>query len=95
MGKQTAHRIVIDDEFKGMMMPLTDHQRDQLEWNLSHEGCRDALVLWKGKDILLDGYNRTRSAQDLRSPSRSGRLSWLIVRQHVPGYGRTSSDAGI
>ncbi len=58
MSKQVVPKIVIDPEFKGMMMPLTDHQRDQLEESLRREGCRDALVLWKGKDILLDGYNR-------------------------------------
>jgi hypothetical protein len=48
--------IVIDQEFRKFIPPLTDEEFAQLEANILAEGCRDALVLWG--DILVDGHNR-------------------------------------
>jgi DNA methylase len=46
----------VDPEFAALIAPLTPEERRQLEANIAAEGCRDALVVWKG--ILLDGRNR-------------------------------------
>lgn len=48
--------IIIDDEFKTLIPPLTNDEFKQLERNIIEEGCRDSLVLWQG--ILIDGHNR-------------------------------------
>lgn len=48
--------IVIDNEFKSLIPPLTDDEYDGLRDSILSEGCRDALVLWG--DTLIDGHNR-------------------------------------
>ncbi len=48
--------IVVTEELKAYIDPLTPDEHDALERSLLAEGCRDALVLWG--DILVDGHNR-------------------------------------
>lgn len=48
--------IRIDQEFRQLIPPLSDIERDQLEANLATDGCRDPLVLWD--DLIIDGHNR-------------------------------------
>jgi len=82
------HNIIIDEEFKNLIPPLTDDEYKQLEANIIAEGCRDPLVLWI--DTLLDGHNRYRICmqheidfdtvqKDL--PDRQAALEWIILNQ--------------
>ena len=48
--------IVVNEELKAYIDPLTAEEHDALERSLLTEGCRDALVLWG--DVLVDGHNR-------------------------------------
>ncbi|BDI05559.1 plasmid replication/partition related protein [Sphaerotilus microaerophilus] len=48
--------IVVNEELKAFIDPLTAEEREALERSLLAEGCRDALVLWG--DVLVDGHNR-------------------------------------
>ena len=48
--------IVVLEELKAYIEPLTPDELDALERSLLTEGCRDALVLWG--DVLVDGHNR-------------------------------------
>ena len=48
--------IVVLEELKAYIDPLTADEYEALERSLLAEGCRDALVLWG--DILVDGHNR-------------------------------------
>lgn len=48
--------IVVNEELKAYIDPLTPEEHDALERSLLAEGCRDALVLWG--DVLVDGHNR-------------------------------------
>ena len=48
--------IVVNEELKAYIDPLTPDEYQALERSLLAEGCRDALVLW-GK-VLVDGHNR-------------------------------------
>jgi len=34
----------IDDEFKSLIPPLSDEERQQLEANIAEHGCRDPLL---------------------------------------------------
>jgi len=51
-----AVNIVVQEDLKTYIDPLTPDEYDALERSLLAEGCRDALVLWG--DILVDGHNR-------------------------------------
>ena len=48
--------VKIDEEFKSLIPPLSDEEREQLERNIIEDGCRDPLVVWN--DVLIDGHNR-------------------------------------
>ena len=48
--------IVVKEELKAYIDPLTTDEHDALERSILAEGCRDALVLWG--DVLVDGHNR-------------------------------------
>ena len=48
--------IVVNEELKAYIDPLTPDEHDALERSILTEGCRDALVLWG--DVLVDGHNR-------------------------------------
>jgi len=48
--------IVVNEELKAYIDPLTSEECEALERSILAEGCRDALVLWG--DVLVDGHNR-------------------------------------
>ncbi len=97
--KQKAHsveeiksKLIIKEELKQFIPPLTKEEFAQLEDNLLVEGCRDPLVVWKkGEEyILVDGHNRhricTKHGIDFRIEEKSfGGLAevkdWMINNQ--------------
>lgn len=82
--------IVVDEELKAYIDPLTPDEHEALERSLLAEGCRDALVLWG--DILVDGHNRYgicrahglpfRTVQNTRFQSMEDVHLWMI-EQHL------------
>ena len=48
--------IVVNEELKAYIDPLTPDEHAALERSILAEGCRDALVLWG--NVLVDGHNR-------------------------------------
>lgn len=48
--------IIVNEELKAYIDPLTPEEYQALERSLLAEGCRDALVLWG--ELLIDGHNR-------------------------------------
>jgi len=48
--------IIVSEELKAYIDPLTPEEHEALERSLLAEGCRDALVLWG--ELLIDGHNR-------------------------------------
>jgi hypothetical protein len=48
--------VVVNEELKAYIDPLTSQEYEALERSLLTEGCRDALVLWG--TLLVDGHNR-------------------------------------
>ncbi|WP_329742943.1 plasmid replication/partition related protein [Dyella sp. A6] len=48
--------IVVNEELKAYIEPMTPEEYEALERSILAEGCRDALVLWG--EILIDGHHR-------------------------------------
>ena len=80
----------IDDEFKCLIRPLTETELQKLEDSLLAEGCRDPLAVWKGEDILLDGYNRLEICEkhdidyyiaEIDLPDREHARLWILENQ--------------
>ncbi|WP_054657107.1 hypothetical protein, partial [Stenotrophomonas pictorum] len=82
--------IIVNEELKAYIDPLTQDEHDALERSLLAEGCRDALVLWG--NVLIDGHNRygicTRhnipfnTVQNTRFKSMDDVHLWMI-EQHL------------
>lgn len=49
-------QLMIDEEFKNIIPPLTGSEFEQLEKNLLNEGCRERIITWEG--YIIDGHNR-------------------------------------
>ena len=85
--------IVVNEELKAYIDPLTAEEHDALERSLLTEGCRDALVLWG--DVLVDGHNRYGICQKHNIPFQTLQSSlfkslddvhlWLGARQRPQG----------
>lgn len=48
--------IVVNEELKAYIDPMSPEEYAALERSILTEGCRDALVLWG--DVLVDGHHR-------------------------------------
>ncbi|RQP21526.1 ParB N-terminal domain-containing protein [Piscinibacter terrae] len=82
--------IVVNEELKAYIDPLTEEEYEALERSILAEGCRDALVLWG--DVLVDGHNRFgicrkhglpfQTVQNTRFQSMDDVYLWMID-QHL------------
>lgn len=48
----------IDKEFQALIPPLSAEEFEQLEQNVTRDGCRDAICVWGEEKIIIDGHNR-------------------------------------
>ncbi len=82
--------IVVNEELKAYIDPLTPDEHEALERSILAEGCRDALVLWG--NVLIDGHNRYgicskhgipfNTVQNTRFQSMEDVHLWMI-EQHL------------
>ncbi len=82
--------IVVNEELKAYIDPLTPDEHEALERSILAEGCRDALVLWG--NVLIDGHNRYgicskhgipfKTVQNTRFQSMEDVHLWMI-EQHL------------
>lgn len=56
--ESSARTIQIDPKFASLIPPLSKEELHRLELSLLAEGCREPLIVWEEKNILLDGHNR-------------------------------------
>jgi hypothetical protein len=65
---EESDSVKIDREFQNLIPPLSPSELADLHRSLDAEGCRDALVVWKGHDTLVDGHNRIRYCREKGYP---------------------------
>jgi len=82
--------VAVDEEFRGLVPPLTEKERLGLEDNLLRDGCIDPLIIWAERRILLDGHNRKEicdrygidyETRELSLASRDDAKRWIIEHQ--------------
>lgn len=61
--------IIVNEDLRAFIDPLTPEEDAALEQSLLTEGCRDALVLWG--QVLVDGHNRFRLCRKHGLPFRT------------------------
>jgi len=82
--------VKIEPELASLIPPLSSAELARLEANIKSEGCRDALVVWRERGVLLDGHNRHEICTRLGIPYRIEEVScpdisaakiWIIDNQ--------------
>lgn len=48
--------MIVDNEFKGLIPPLSKEEYTGLEQSIITEGCRESIITWN--NIIIDGHNR-------------------------------------
>lgn len=80
--------LIIDNEFRDLIPPLSDDEKKQLKENILRDGIQDPLKVWSG--ILIDGHNRYEIAQahglefktvEMQFDSRDDVKIWIIQNQ--------------
>lgn len=86
----TDHAIIIDPEFRDRIFPLDNDSFSGLEEDLLRDGCIDPLVVWAGKNLLLDGHHRKALCEQhnlsygvhyICLSDRDEALAWIDRRQ--------------
>jgi hypothetical protein len=83
--------LQIDAEFAALLPEQSPGELAQLEANLVADGvCHEALIVWKGHNLLLDGHNRLRFCKrhgipyrvvEIDLPDRESAKRWIILHQ--------------
>ena len=82
--------IKIDKEFSTLLRKLDNEEYILLQNSVLEEGCRDPLVIWEEKNILLDGHNRKKICEEnkleydlihLFFETREDAYDWIIDNQ--------------
>jgi len=69
-------RFIIDEEFRDWLDPLPPEVLEALERDIVKHGCRDPLVLWKEKRILIDGHHRHAVCEKHNLPYKTTEMSF-------------------
>ena len=81
-------KLEIDPEFEALIPALTAEETADLTASLKRDGCRDAIVVWKG--FVVDGHNRYRictenkiafKTWELKIGERANVIQWMIRNQ--------------
>lgn len=80
--------LKIDNTFKTLIRPLRKQEYRQLESNILEDGCREAIITWKG--IIVDGHNRYEichkhqipfEVHEMNFESREDVIAWICANQ--------------
>ena len=81
-------QLIIDEEFRTLIRPLRRDEYQQLEINLSVDGCRDPIITWN--HIIIDGHNRYEicnrrhipyAVTEMEFDSRKDAIIWICTNQ--------------
>ena len=69
--------LFVDPEFAQLLSPLTDEEHEELVAELKAHGCLSPIIVWKGKEIILDGHNRYEICTKNRIPFKVREMEFL------------------
>lgn len=81
-------KLTILEEFKNLLIPLTEEEYNNLEQSVLVEGIRDPLIVWDR--VLIDGHHRYLLAQkynleftvkELVFENKNAVIEWIIKNQ--------------
>jgi len=60
--------LSIEPKFRDICRPLTDAEKELLHRDLLGRGMLNPIIVWQGKDIIVDGHNRYAWATQNKQP---------------------------
>jgi len=77
--------IIIEEEFRDLIPPLTPDELAGLEADILQDGCLDALKVWDTPDgpVLIDGHNRKAICDKHGFPYETEFIPGLETREDV------------
>src|SRR5687767_9780224 len=88
--KAPPRRPKIDPEIRDLLPPLSEEEQQKLEVKLEGEGCLKPLIVWREKNILLDGHHSLAiyekhkipyTVEYMPFPNREMAIEWAIDNQ--------------
>ena len=88
--EEQAVSWIVDPEFSTLIHPMTKEEFEELERSILEDGCRDAIVVWEGHNIIVDGHTRYGicrthgipfDTRELPFESRDEATEWIIRNQ--------------
>jgi len=82
--------FIIDKEFQNLLPRLNSEDFEKLEKSILDDGCRDDLVVWHEKNVLVDGHHRHEICKkhdidfgvDRKSfANRDAAIMWMLEHQ--------------
>lgn len=80
--------LIIDEEFRALIPPLTSAERSELEQSILADGCLSPIIVWR--DTIVDGHHRYEICQRHSIPfevspiefqNRDEAISWIVHNQ--------------
>jgi hypothetical protein len=80
----------VDPELESLIPPLSQEQYKALEASILSDGCRDPIVFWKEKGIIIDGHHRFSICRrnqkefqriELSFPDKEAVKAWIAENQ--------------
>jgi hypothetical protein len=68
---KTSLQVIVLDELKEYLVPLSPQEYLHLEESIVSEGCRDSLIVWAKENaelVLVDGHNRFKICTEKSIP---------------------------
>ena len=81
-------QLIVFDEFKKLVVPLARKEYQQLESDISKNGCKEAIMVWH--NIIVDGHKRFEICKRLNISfeveavdfdSKEAAISWICEKQ--------------
>jgi len=66
--KEEMRTLNIEPKFRDICRPLTDAEKELLHRDLLGRGMLNPIIVWQGKDIIVDGHNRYAWATQNKQP---------------------------
>ena len=49
---------IVDPEFREFIPRMRTEEFEELKRSILEDGCRDAIIIWEGHNIIIDGHTR-------------------------------------
>ncbi len=88
--EKKIYDLTVNEKFRRLCPPLCEAERAMLEESILAKGCEMPLIVWAGKDTIVDGHNRYSICREHGIPfaiseevfeTEGDVLYWIVMNQ--------------